>query len=314
MLAPEEIQSFARTCSAIADEIADDTGFVPIHRLLSRFHARLFIQPLLVEGMLASIRDNQTAQSDRSWAVLVDFETYPINEKDIETECQSRPLPARLRNTIAHELVHSLAFRPSEFGIRLDLKNQKMCADELVLAVEEETERLSPLLLWPDKSIAQLVASKREPLKIEDIEETRQHLGISRYILINRLNNLRQFDPNRFLQRPAIRNLAIGLGQWCEDGSALVKSWPVFANFERNLIPEFIWTIRRQDRSPADTIFSDNTFAMCGGVNGSVELVTHVGTATNPRGEALKIQLSVAVGNRKPASEFFFVARVPTPS
>ena len=118
MLSSQEVAQFTEVCTKIGDEVADEGGFVKIRDLLDRFHASVIVRPLLVEGMLASIneRPGSATQSQR-WAVLVDSETYRVCDADIANESSSRPLAPRLRNTIAHELAHSLAFRPTEFGI-----------------------------------------------------------------------------------------------------------------------------------------------------------------------------------------------------
>ena len=84
MLAPTELQRIASACAAIADEVADDSGFVSMRSLLARFQAHLLIQPMLVEGMLASIQQsNGGANGNDRWAVLVDSETYDVDERDV---------------------------------------------------------------------------------------------------------------------------------------------------------------------------------------------------------------------------------------
>src|ERR1039458_8341842 len=105
MLAVTELERIANVCAAIANEVADDSGFVSMRSLLARFQAHLLIQPMLVEGMLASIeQSNGGTNGGGRWAVLIDSETYGVNEQNVESENGHRPLPNRLRNTIAHEL------------------------------------------------------------------------------------------------------------------------------------------------------------------------------------------------------------------
>lgn len=316
MLASSDLRRIVDACKAIGDEIADDSGFVSMRRLLGRFEARLLIRPMLVEGMLASIeRKDEPITESSQWAVLVDRETYGVNDQAIESESQNRPLPPRLRNTIAHELVHSLAFRPSEFGISLKLNSQKSNnLRDLVRAIERHTERLSPLLLWSERALNQLLLGKREPLSVEQLAEARRSVAISRPVLINRLHHLHLFDTNDFLFSPALQNLAVGLAEWRKGGRSVVRSWPLFANFSRNILPVFLRDISRQDRSPAEAVFPEETFVMCGGPNNNVELVADAGTAANPRVTKMKVQLSAESGSRKPGSKFLFVARIPTAS
>src|SRR5262249_47722226 len=106
-----DLRSLAARCTELSDEIADADGFVSVRSLTSRFQAELILRPLLVEGMLASRSTPSKGVSQHQWAVLIDSETYPeVDEKVIAREGCSAPLPARMRNTIAHELAHSFAF------------------------------------------------------------------------------------------------------------------------------------------------------------------------------------------------------------
>lgn len=311
VLAEGDLERIADACKVIANEAADEWGFVSMRCLLARFQARLLIQPMLVEGMLAKIRQaNEITPDGGAWAVLVDSESYEVQEQDIQSESRLRPLPYRLRNTIAHELVHSLAFRPTEFGISLKLASgRNHNPDDLVCAIERETEKLSPLLLCSDKALARLFRSKEEALSIDELTEARRSLAVSRYVLINRLCLLQEVDKRGFLSLPALQNLAVGIGEWRDGGTTVVRSWPIFANFERNLLPVFVREISQQDRSPATSIFRQQTFVMCGGSSYHVEVTTPVGTAANPRIRNLEVQLSAETGSRKPGSEFLFSVR-----
>ena len=153
MLAQRELDQFAKVCTEIANDVADDSGFVSVRALLERFQAKLLIRPLLVEGMLASLDLDAREQGRTSrWAVLVDSESYSVTDSEVREEHPGKPLPSRLRNTVAHELVHSLAFRPSEFGIKLAKSNESEKSKALVESIERQTERFSPLLLWSEES------------------------------------------------------------------------------------------------------------------------------------------------------------------
>ncbi len=313
MLAPTELERIASVCAAIANEVADDSGFVSMRSLLARFQAHLLIQPMLVEGMLASIeQSNGGTNGGGRWAVLIDSETYRVNERDVESENGRRPLPNRLRNTIAHELVHSLAFRPSEFGVQLKAKPKSgETPDELVRAIERNTEQFSPLLLWSGKALHQLVARKKETLSVEQLLEARRNIGISRHVLINRLCLLRRTEASGLLACAGLRNLAIGLAEWGNDGRSVVRNWPLFANFDRKIMPAFLWKIAHQDRAPAETVFPDETFAMCGGPNSTIQLLADAGTEAHPNVKKLSIQISIEDAGRKPRGEFLFVVSVP---
>lgn len=314
MLPTNELEQFAEVCTSIGNEVADDEGFVPIRNLLTRFHTSLLIRPLLVEGMLASLEQKSGTDFNPSrWAVLLDSETYPIDETQVEKESREQPLPSRLRNTVAHELVHSLAFRPSEFGIQLrqQTKSEKS-RSVLVQTIERETERLSPLLLWPEKALAKLLSNKNQALTIEDLKWVCRSMGISRYVLVNRLRLLRPTDANGFRYRDGLKDLAIGIGSWVDGGNAVLRSWPLFINFDRNIVPAFLHKLTHQDRTPAKTVFSDEGFAMCGGSLNTIEFVTDAGSSAVPNAKKMKVECTVEHTNKKTGSEFLYVLRKQT--
>ncbi|MGH8673657.1 MAG: hypothetical protein ACREVG_05050, partial [Burkholderiales bacterium] len=59
---------------------------------------------------------------------------------------------------------------------------------ELVRDIERQTERLSPLLLCCEKALRLLLAGKKECLSVSEFANVATSLGISRPVLINRLN------------------------------------------------------------------------------------------------------------------------------
>jgi hypothetical protein len=310
MLTPGELARISEVCVTIGNQAGDDAGFVPIRSLLARFQAQLISRPLLVEGMLASVQDTRAATfSGSQWTVLVDSETYPIPEGLLDVESSLRPLPTRLRNTIAHELVHSLAFRPAEFGVRIVGHHDEKPAD-LVHEIEKETERLSPLLLFSEIALRKLLAGRRESLSVSELVRARRNLGISRYLLINRLRLLQEVDSNGFLFAEGLRNLAIGLAEWVKDGRAVVRKWPLFLNFDRNMIPAFLHELaRNQDRIPAGSLLGDDNFAMCGGTRDRVVLETHAGTRSVPNALSMTVEVEIERRTRNPGNEFLFAVR-----
>lgn len=311
ILAPSELARFAEVCTIIGNEVADEYGFVPVRNLLARFHASLLIRPLLVEGMLASNEHGSGNSIDASrWAVLLDSETYKISELEVKEESQERPLPSRLRNTIAHELVHSLAFRLSEFGIQLRKQSDsEESQNALVREIERETERLSPLLLWSGKALVKLLSGRKRSLSVEDLHEVCLSIGISRYVLISRLRLLRSNDPHGFLHRDGLKDIAIGIGEWVDGGNAALKSWPLFINFDRNIVPAFLFKLVDQDRLPGKTVFADETFAMCGGPSNVVEFVTDAGSETVQNAKKMKVECSIEQTSKKTGSDFLYVIR-----
>jgi len=279
-----------------------------MRRLLARFHARLIVQPLLVEGMLASVQSDAKPVSDATeWAVLIDSETYSVDADAVEKEDSSRPLATRLRNTIAHELVHSFAFRPSEFGLRLNVDSKrKIGADELVKEIERETERFSPLLLLSDKALTHFFAKGQGSVSIEEICGFRKKFAISRFVFINRLNLLRDVDDGALLSKRPLRNIAIGLAEWMAGGKAVIRQWPLFYNFDNGIVPAFLFEAMQKDRLPIETVVSDDNFIMCGGANHSAELDVEAGTKATPRLRRLNCVISSESVTRKTGAQFLF--------
>lgn len=309
LLCRDDLARIAGACIAIGNEVSDENGFVPVRNLLARFNANLLLRPLLVEGMLASTEQARADTPDAGrWSVLLDSETYPVTEQDIRAENQKRPLPSRLRNTVAHELVHSLAFRPSEFGIQLRTQTDYRASQSaLVQEIERKTERFSPLLLLSDKALALLLSDKVRTLSVEDLTWMYRSMGISRYVMINRLQLIQPTDANGFRYRHGLRNLAVGIGEWVDRETAIFKGWPLFLNFDRNIMPAFLIKLTSQDLLRADAVISDRAFAMCGGSHDAVEFLTDAGSSALPESENMKVQCSIEHVERKPKSEFLFV-------
>ncbi len=309
LLSRDDLARIADACTTISNEVSDENGFVPIRNLLARFHASLKIRPLLVEGMLASTEyaGVDTHEVGR-WSVLLDSDTYQVSEQEIKEESQERPLPSRLRNTVAHELVHSLAFRPSEFGIQLrrhaeDSEN----LSRLVQEIEKETERFSPLLLWSENALVRLLSDKKSSLTVEELAWSCRNMGISRYVMINRLGLIRPTDGRGFRYRNGLKNLAIGIGEWVDGNIAHFKGWPLFINFDRNIVPTFLLKLTNQDQLPAMWVIPDVTFAMCGGLENSVEFVTDAGLSALQAAEKMKVRVSIEHIDKKQRSKFLFV-------
>ncbi len=275
-----------------------------VRRLLDRFQAHLVIRPLLVEGMLA------VRPEGRSWAVLADSDTYAVTEADIADESESRPLPSRFRFTVAHELAHSLAFRTSEFGIRLrspiGTEDSRAAAVE---AVERVTDRLTPLLLLSEKALASFIKSVGPSIRIEDLVNFRRSVGISREAFINRLG---MRVPNEQTGRggvPPLTNTAICIGEWTNSGVALLRSWPAFVSFDRNIVPAFLLKLHSEDMQPFRLAIADSTFVPCGGNRSEIETTVPAGTAMFKDAEQMRIRCYAESTDRRPGARFLLLVR-----
>ena len=314
----QELNVLAEKCLDISDDVADSEGFVPIRHLTEQFDAELILRPLLVEGMLASIENDpfQNNSSTHQWAVMVDNETYPhITEESISVENTWTPLPARMRNTIAHELVHSFAFRGTEFGVELTKRNSKWKnRREFIEAIEKETEKLSPLLLIPYGYIEKQLTNSKSKLSIFDIQAVYRRMGVSRYVFINRMNLLKLIDKKELLSRPSLRNIAIGIGERLGDNKVKLKEWPLFINFDRNIIPDFlIMLLKGKLRNIIDYI-DDPSFIFCGGEETYLKTVVKAGTIQTPSAENMNISCFVESNSRKKGTEFLFLINAESKS
>jgi hypothetical protein len=306
------LAQFAKACRSISDATAEESGFIPIRRLLKRFQASMKARPLLVEGMILSRQHN--TPGDPTWLVLVDSEKYQLTEKDLEEENSGNPLPERLRFTIAHELTHSLAFRTSEFGIHLQNIDTSKQRRELVRAIEIETDRLSSLLLVSQKSLDKLFRGRTHPPTAEELARARKAMGVSRPVFISRLRSLSSNDADGLRNGYGLRNVAVGLATWMEGGTATLRKWPTFANFDRNVLPEFLNRLAHQDQLPAAESFPNPVFSLCGGSENTVTIQADAGTANSPRAEHFEVTCSVEETRRLPGSTSIYVVARKGPS
>lgn len=295
-------------CTKIGNEVADEYGFAPIRNLLARFQIRLISRPLLVEGMLATIPEKSDAGEISRWAVLLDSEAHNLSAASVEEESRERPLPSRMRNTIAHELVHSLAFRPNELGMRLLRRQNNEEVAELVAIIEQETERLSPLLLFSEKALQNILATNPISLSIEILMAACSSLGISRYVLINRLRLLKANDAHGFLERKSLRNVAIGLIEWQGD-SAVILNWPLFINYERNVVPTILLNAIEQDRLTAGDLGFPEASVLCGGTELTTTFLCDARVKSTTKSEQIAVTCEVEP-KRRPNGESLFLIRM----
>lgn len=305
MVSPVLLEAFEKACADIANEAALESGFVPVRNLLARFQADLSIRPLLVEGMIASINSDDTFTNSRSsWMVLIDSETSGIDKAHVELEDKNRQLPARVRNTIAHELVHTLAFRPSQFGIKLAINSNEKDQGKFVELIERETERLSPFLLIPEKALHKLLGKKTSAISADDANVVVDALGVSRDVLINRLRALKPVDASGLRISSGLKNVGLGIGEWTDANHAVLRKWPLFLNFDRNIVPTLFLELIHSDNLPVENIHDGLLEAAK--YHEAFEFVSDAGVGSAPRAEKMKIQFTIEKTARKPKQRFIF--------
>jgi hypothetical protein len=306
-------QQLAFCCNHIASEISDNNGFVSVKKLVDRFGAKVFVRPLLVEGMLASSEtcEKNKETGNHQWSLIIDSETHDVKEDDLANEKFGSPLSARFRNTVAHELAHSLAFRPTEFGMEFPKRfSSEKNKREFVEQIEKETEALSPLLLIPDIQLDKLFSHKKERITIEELCEFRKSSGISRSLVVNRLNLLGVSDEMRLkAHRPSLRNLAVGIGEWKAKGDAVLKNFPLYSIYDGGRAPGFIYQLQKGAGVSAKSIFSDSEFILCGGSQNTIECSVGAGTPKHPTLFKLPIRCAVERNFPKTGAEFLFIVQ-----
>lgn len=296
-------------CVEVAEKLAQPDGFVSVNAIARRFQAKVIARPLLVEAMLCSLTSAaSTGQgSSPQWVVLIDSERFPVTAEDIRDESSARPLPVRLRNTVAHEIVHSLSFRDGEFGFTFSMSQKKgEERNAFIQRVEKETEELSPLLLVPQSIIA---AQCREPeLSIENLCVLRSQCGISRDVLINRLCLLSKHDPEDIRYGTCLDDIAVGRGEWINESEARLAGWPLYSHFDRGLIPNVVTAIRQKRGMPAAETTDDSSFWLNGGGSCTAEF-EDAESRYGPSYSRMKIRFDVEQTDRRAGTGFLFLIR-----
>ena len=306
MLCTDRLAPLFKICADIANEVADEDGFVRICALIERFHANLRLRPLLVEGMMGSRSSGGGAAPE--WTVLIDSERYPDVEGSLSSERYGDPLPHRFRFTVAHELAHSLAFRRSEFGIALEgVCDSAEGNATLVKAIEENTDRLAPLLLSPEMTLTRRLLQMKGPVDIEFLTALRRNHGLSREVLLSRLALSRYMDRAGYWQRPQLREFGLAIGEWTSSEEATLRHWPVFLNFSRS-VPKGLLELHDRDRVPFDIAFGrDGLAALKARGNGSIR--TRAGTRASREVEEMAVELEVEKGAHTVGSSFLVLVR-----
>jgi hypothetical protein len=309
-LTRSQVSGLAEACLALGEEASDDSGFVPVRRLLNRFDAELVMRPMLVEAILCEAADQALGHSLR-WRLLVDNEKYRVTSEQVDLESATTPLPERFRNTIAHELTHSLAFRAKEFGVALTLpvRGAGQTSADLVADIERRTEQLSPLLLMPNSVINRWFPSSLPRLSLEHLINARKGMGVSRYVLVQRLNLLAEYGNPRFIERPCFQSTIIGVGTWTREGTAVLGGWPLFAKFYNGEAPAFVYMLRKAKTMGVSAIITDPEFALNGGTKSSIVVQASTGTALKSNSQSLMIELSVESVRAHPGATFLFLGR-----
>lgn len=271
--------------------------------LADGFGVRIEVRPLLVEATLAS--STQEADDEPSWVVLIDSDRFAVTRETINQESQNAPLPARLRTTIAHELLHSMSFRKGVNGFELNIPRRKgESKSDYLIRVERETEKLSPLLLIPDQAIVSLAAKAK--LTLEDFLELRKRCVVSREVLINRFSLLERGDS--LLHRTGLENIAIGVLARRDDKTFHLMPWPLFSNFDGNRLPWFLSALAKRQPIEASRVVRDPGFVLNGGDEFEIEFSGHHDREVFDYMK-MRVRFSIEIANPSKVSSCLFFVR-----
>ena len=305
------LRKFAKCCVGISGKAAMDDGFVSIRKLSEAFNAEIECRPLLVEGMIAKPKNLLNADGSRSkWKILIDSEKLDVNSEKIESESSVSPLPERVRFTVAHELAHTLAFRSSEFGVELEVRKAgKQSNDDFIEALEEETNTLTPLLLVPDEALLKICAEESGGLSLPSIVRARQRWGVSRNVLVSRLNLLAVTDESHLRSRNSLSEMIVGMGEWRNSESASLYSWPIHSNFGNTLIPEFITRLRNKGACALSEVAPLDSVVERG--DGTLEFIGEfrVGTSMQPSLEEALVKFTFENVTRRAGQTFLYLIK-----
>ena len=295
-------KTLAAICNQLAEATSDETGFVSIRELSRQSGVRLEFRPLLVEGMLV----RKGSAEDGEWLALIDDEGVPLAADLLQKECVGSTLPARLRFTASHEIVHSLALRASEFGFVMPDGSDPSRAPENL--IEKEVDMCTPLCLMPQRHLYRVISSWKTTSLVEELSSLRKRWGVSRAVIVSRLAAIRHFAPLDLHEKPALRDIAVGIIS-VEGSTASLREWPIFQNFHQ-AVPFFLSLQQRKVRDSVRLHFCDKRFVLNGGSSLSTDAFVSAGTTANPEAESLHVSLEVEPKSSVNQSEFLFTTRI----
>jgi len=306
MISRDELVPLFKVCSDIGNEVADEDGFVCIHKLIERFNTKLRVRPLLVEGMMGSRSSGSGAEPE--WTVLIDSERYPNVEGALSSESYGNPLPHRFRFTVAHELAHSLAFRSREFGIVLDgVSDSTEGKAALVKSIEENTDRLVPLLLCSERVLTDRLSQLKSAVEIDFLAAFRRNHGMSREVLLSRFALSRSADRTGLWRKPQLRDFGLAIGEWTSGGRAVLRQSQVFLNFSRN-VPKGLLELHDRDRVPIEVAFGGDALGVLRHKS-DVAVTCRAGTRASPEVDEMTVELAIENGAEMTGSSFLILVR-----
>lgn len=304
----ERIENLFRDCINLANNVASPTGFVPVIKLVERLNAEVTFRSLLVEAMLTV--NSSPSEGSADWKILLDIDRFKRDSEIYPVESDDCKMSNRCRNTIAHELLHTFAFKKenNKFVPRL-YEWQHQSGTKMVNYLEKEAENLSSVLLIPNESLLRFFESSHEKLDFNRFVDRYRGYGVSREIFINRLKFLRNHAFHHVLNCDCLKNVVIGMGQWSTTGEPEFKTWPIFSNFEKRFQPQFLLESKRKKKDSIRIPASATDFNQKIRDNQSASFEGFIGTEKFPETTCCKFTVEIEDTEKKPLNKFLFLMK-----
>lgn len=309
----ERIENLFLDCIRLANEEASPSGFVPVRRLVERLNAEVAFRSLLVEAMITV--NSSPSEGCADWKILLDIDRFKRDSEIYPVESDDCKMSNRCRNTIAHELLHTFAFKKesNQFIPRL-YEWQHQSGTKTVNYLEKEAENLSSLLLIPNESLLDFFQSNRKILDFNRFVDQYRGYGVSREIFINRMKFLRNHAFDHLPDCDCLKNVVIGMGQWSPSVEPELKTWPIFSNFEKNFQPQFLLESKRRREGSILIPASGTDFNQNIRDNLSASFEGFIGTEKFPETLHCEFKVNVEDVERRPFNKFLFILNTEIPS
>jgi hypothetical protein len=112
------------------------------------------------------------------------------------------------------------------------------------------------------------------------------------------------------LEAPGLRNIAIGVAERTNDERLVFRSWPLFSNFDRNIVPAFLLRVKNQDRMPIWDVAGEDDWKRLGPDVNTVAAEVDAGTEMTPASTKMSIELEIERGSSRHRGDLLFVVRL----
>ena len=118
---------------------------------------------------------------------------------------------------------------------------------------------------------------------------------------------LKTIDTKQLKHRPAFRNFALGVGEWTSSREPILAKWPLFVNFDENIVAEFVHQILKGSRPSIGDFIKKDARALWENPAIPMQLEGPAGTTANPAIEKMAVTFEVEPCNPRLGSKFLFL-------